>query len=178
MTKTRIFLSLICLAVFIFLAIGSADDNDNDEEVENDVEEEVVEPTLSEEEVDEVVASLEESLEQEGEFLEAEGFDMHILKLHSIEFDEEANQLNVVIDYQTEDLDGKILPAQELKDLNEGFTWGIVEATSDVYDKDFNVRVMAWTTLEDKDDILDWGTTRYRDGEYSFKEGTHFEMIQ
>jgi len=172
--------------IVVFIVIGFAASNGDEEEevaeeevAEEEVAEEEVEPTLTSEEVDEIAEHLEEVLEREGEDLEKRGYSMNVLELYEIEFDADANQLNFTVDYQTEEgHHGPLLPADELKDLNESWAWTVAEAMPGISEQDFDIRVMAFTTFEDDEGVLHWVTTTYRDGEYSFREGQHFDELE
>ncbi len=147
-------------------------------EAEEEIEEEV-EPTLTGEEVDKIAEHLEGVMEEgEAIILQEKVYDTHIFKLEKIEFDADVNQLNFTVDYQAKDPDGKMLPAEVLKLLNQTWAWTVAENLPGIPGQDFDIRVIAWSTLEDTDGVLHWGTTRYRGNEYTFSEGAHFDMLE
>ena len=154
MKRYKVLLSLFCVVVFVVLAVGSTGDDEP-------------ERVLSEEEVETIKANFEEEFELEREL----GYDF---RLHSIEYDVGDEQLNITIDYQVD----PILPKDELISTNEAWAWKIAEATPNISEKDFNIRVSAVTKIGD-DEFIHWGSSRYTytDGEYTFREGSGMELF-
>lgn len=147
-------------------------------EAEEEIGEEV-EPTLTDEEVDFIAENLEGIMEEgEAVILQEKVYDTHNFKLEKIEFDADANQLNFIVDYQAKEPDEKMLSADVLILLNQMWAWTVAENLPGMVGQEFDIRVIAWSTLEDTDDVLHWGTTRYRGNEYTFSEGAHFDMLE
>lgn len=172
-----LFVILLCgLCGLCSLVIGTVSEPDDIEEVEEveeeegekeeveepEEKEEEEEPVLSEKEVQNIANGFEVEFEEEKELTGKE------YRLHSIEYDAVGNQLNIKVDYQVD----PVLPKDELIRVNEAWVWRIVEATPEVYEKDFNVRVSAVTKYGEDDFIL-WGSSRYTydTGEYTFRDG-------
>lgn len=123
------------------------------------------EAILGEDAMDIITDALEEAITDEG--LEA--------RLHDIEYDADANQVNATIDYQED----PVLSAEDLVGYTESFVWGVVEATPEVADKEFNMRAMAITTIEGDDDIIHWGDSRYvaEEDEYHWRDGPGMDIL-
>ncbi len=98
--------------------------------------------------------------------------------LHDIKYDADGNQVNTMVDYKED----PVLQAEELVAYNEAWVWGIVEATPELAEKDFNVRIMVIITVEEweEDEIIHWGTARYvaEEDEYYWRDGPGMEILE
>lgn len=165
--RSKNFFLLAIIIIILALLIGCGGDSPPPEDVADDVELEEVEGVLSAEDVEKIKANVEQEFEEEKELTGEE------YRLHDIEYDADANQLNLTVDYQVD----PILPAAELIDTNEAWVWGIVEANLGILEKDFDVRVNAVTKIGE-DEFIHWGSTRYSAGEYTWREGSGMDMLE
>ncbi len=190
MKKYKVLLSLFCVVVFVFLAVGSTgNDEEPIAEPVEPVEEEVVEeepeaeeePVLSEDDVQTIASNLEEEFEEEKEFTGEEYW------LYSIEYDAEENQLNLMVAYMAQIVinpDMQLLwiimtqSEDELISAMEAWAWKIVEDIPGVSGNDFNILITV-ATRSAGEEFIHFGSVKYlyETGEYTFREGEGMELF-